>query len=75
MKGAVAIRMLADAAKNGKPLPEGWIDSGALLVTKDNVDEIIARQDSDQAKDKWFAPKLDEFFADLNSHTRPLEEA
>lgn len=75
MKGAVAIRMLADAAKNGKPLPEGWIDSGALLVTKDNVGEIIARQDSDQAKDRWFAPKLDEFFADLNSHTRPLAEA
>lgn len=75
MKGAVAIRMLADAAKNGKPLPEGWIDSGALLVTKDNVGEIIARQDSDQAKDRWFAPKLDEFFADLASHTRPLAEA
>ena len=75
MKGAVAIRMLAETAKDGKPLPEGWIDSGALLVTKDNVDEIIARQDSEQAKDRWFAPKLDEFFADLDSHLKPLEEA
>lgn len=75
MKGAVAIRMLAEAATQGKKLPEGWIDSGALLVIKDNVDEIIARQESDTAKDKWFGPKLDEFFADLDSHLRPLKEA
>lgn len=75
MKGAVAIRMLAEAAKEGKALPEGWIDSGALLVTKDNVDEIIARQESDEAKDKWFGPELDKFFDDIASHTKPLAEA
>ncbi|MPZ84589.1 MAG: substrate-binding domain-containing protein [Actinophytocola sp.] len=75
MKGAVAIRMLAEAATEDKPMPEGWVDSGALLVTKDNVAEIIARQESDSAKDEWFGPKLDEFFADLDSHTRPLGEA
>jgi ribose transport system substrate-binding protein len=75
MKGAVAIRLLAEAATQGKALPEGWIDSGALLVTKDNVDEVIARQKSDQAKDEWFGPKLDEFFQDLDSHTRPLKDA
>lgn len=75
MKGAVAIRLLAEAATQGKALPEGWIDSGALLVTKDNVDEIIARQKSDKAKDEWFGPKLDEFFADLKSHTHPLKDA
>ena len=75
MKGAVAIRMLAEAATKDKALPQGWVDSGALLVTKDNVDEIIARQQSESAKDEWFGPKLDEFFADLDSHTRPLKEA
>jgi ribose transport system substrate-binding protein len=75
MKDAVAIRMLAEAAVDGKPLPEGWIDSGALLVTKDNVAQIIARQESEEAKDKWFGPELDEFFADLDTHLRPLDEA
>jgi len=75
MKGAVAIRLLAEAATEDKPLPEGWVDSGALLVTKDNVAEIIARSESDKAKDAWFGPRLDEFFGDLDSHVRPLEEA
>lgn len=75
MKGAVAIRMLAETATKDTKLPEGWVDSGALLVTKDNVDEIIARQESDAAKDKWFGPKLDAFFKDLASHTKPLKDA
>lgn len=75
MKGAVAIRLLAEAAKEDTDLPAGWVDSGALLVTKSNVDEIIARQESDAAKDKWFGPRLDEIFADLDAHTRPLDEA
>lgn len=75
MKGAVAIRMLAEAATENKPLPDGWVDSGALLVTKDNVAEIIARQESESAKDKWFGPKLDEFFSDMDAHLRPLTEA
>ena len=75
MKGAVAIRLLAEATKDGKALPEGWIDSGALLVTKDNVGEVIARQQSDAAKEKYFGPRLDEFFANLDEHTRPLKEA
>lgn len=75
MKGAVAIRMLAEAATEGKPLPEGWVDSGALLVTTDNVDEIIARQESGAAKDRWFGPRLDEFFSDMDAHLRPLKDA
>ena len=75
MKGAIAIRLLAEAATQGRALPEGWIDSGALLVTKDNVDEVISRQTSDDAKDAWFGPKLDDFFQDLKSHTRPLKDA
>lgn len=75
MKGAVAIRLLAEAATEDKALPEGWVDSGALLVTKDNVAEIIARQESESAKDKWFGPKLDEFFSDMDAHLRPLAEA
>jgi ribose transport system substrate-binding protein len=74
-KGYVAIRLLAEAAKAGKPLPEGWVDPGHLLVTKTNIDEIIARQSSDQAKRDWLKAKADEFFASINGKLRPLSEA
>lgn len=75
MKGAVSIRLLAEAATANKPLPQGWVDSGALLVTKSNVDEIIARQQSDSAKDSWFSSRLDKFFTELTSHTKPMSQA
>lgn len=74
-KGYVAIRMLAEAAKSGKQLPEGWIDPGHLLVTKANVDEITARQASDQAKRDWLKAKADAFFADVTGRLRPMSEA
>ncbi|MFI6389830.1 sugar ABC transporter substrate-binding protein [Nonomuraea sp. NPDC050547] len=74
-KGYVAIRMLAEAAKAGKALPEGWADPGHLLVTKANVDEITARQASDQAKRAWLKSRADEFFSGIQGRLRPLSEA
>ncbi|MFI6323603.1 sugar ABC transporter substrate-binding protein [Nonomuraea sp. NPDC050556] len=74
-KGYVAIRLLAEAAKSGKALPSGWVDPGHLLVTKANVDEIIARQASDSAKRAWLSAKADAFFAGLAGKLRPMSEA
>lgn len=74
-KGYVAIRLLAEAAKAGKPVSDGWVDPGHLLVTTENIDEITARQATDAAKRNWLKQKADEFFADLKSHTRPYAEA
>ncbi|MFI6498225.1 sugar ABC transporter substrate-binding protein [Nonomuraea typhae] len=74
-KGYVAIRMLAEAAKAGKPLPEGWADPGHLLVTKANVAEITARQASDQAKRAWLSSRAESFFRDLTAKLRPMSEA
>ena len=44
LKGYIAIKLLADAKQDGKALPEGGWNSGALTVNTDNIDEIIARQ-------------------------------
>src|SRR5262245_8234045 len=44
LKGYIAVKLMADAAKSGKPLAEGWWNPGALTVNKDNIDEIMARQ-------------------------------
>lgn len=74
-KGYVAIRLLAEAAKSGKPLAEGWIDSTHLLVTSDNIDEITARQGSEQTKRDWAKPKAEAFFADIQAKIRPMSEA
>ena len=56
-------------------MPEGWIYTPGLLVTSTNVDEIIARQASDESKLAWFKPQIDKIVSDLNAHTRPLDQA
>lgn len=74
-KGYVAVRLLAEAAKNGTEPPAGWIDPGHLLVTASNIDEITARQASDEAKRTWLDAKADAFFAEIGAHVRPYTEA
>lgn len=74
-KGCVALRLLADASVTGKPLPKGWIDSGHLLVTSENIDQIIARQASAQAKGSAVDAPLTAFIAKLESHTHALADA
>ena len=42
---------MADAKQDGKDLPEGVWNSGALTVNKDNIDEIITRQKDAASRD------------------------
>ena len=50
---------MADAAQNGEDLPEGMWNSGALIVNKDNIDEIIARQKSEPSRADYFKDEVD----------------
>jgi hypothetical protein len=45
------------------PIPEGWWNSGNLLVDKTNVDEILARQQSPQSRKAWFRKEIDKQLA------------
>jgi ribose transport system substrate-binding protein len=59
LKGAVAGRLLAHEAKSGTPLPQGWLRTPGLTITKANVDEIINRQSSPATKASWFATQVE----------------
>src|SRR5256885_2317517 len=74
-KGAIAGRLQAQHAKDGKPLPTGWIYTPGLAVNKGNIDEITKRQESDANKQAWFAPKIDEILTDKKEYLRPLTDA
>jgi ribose transport system substrate-binding protein len=74
VKGAVAGRLLAEHARDGRPLPEGWIYTPGLVVNRRNIDEIIARQASLDTKRAWFAPVVERILHD-RSYLRPLSQA
>ncbi|HWH00836.1 MAG TPA: sugar ABC transporter substrate-binding protein [Pilimelia sp.] len=71
VKGALAGQLQAQHAKNGDPLPEGWLYTPGLLVDQSNIDEIIKRQATIPEKDKWFAAQIEKILSDP-SYLRPL---
>jgi ribose transport system substrate-binding protein len=73
LKGYLATRLLIENALGKNELPDGWWVSTADLVTKDNVDEIIARQQSRQTRLDWYRPIIDEQMK--NPPIKPLDQA
>lgn len=75
LKGAVAGYMLAQHAKSGRKMPEGWFVAPGLLVQSSNVDDIIRRQSSEANRLEAARPQIDALTADPTKHLRPLEQA
>ena len=64
IKGAVAGRIQAQHAKDGKVLPTGWIYTPGLVVSPTNIDDILKRQQSDAAKEIWFKDLVESILID-----------
>jgi ABC-type sugar transport system substrate-binding protein len=73
--GYLSTRLLAAQAA-GQEVPSGWFDTGAEVVDSDNIDVIVAREASPEAMVAYYAPLVDELFADPAAiPTRPREDA
>lgn len=75
LKGYIAQAILADSVRNGTKLPEGWFVSPGLVVTKDNVDEVITRESSADAAYQWYKPQIDKLLGDVQGNIKPLDQA
>ncbi|USX53025.1 sugar ABC transporter substrate-binding protein [Lentzea sp. HUAS12] len=75
LKGAVAGWMLAQHAKSGRSLPEGWFVAPGLLVQASNVDEVIRRQASEASRLEAARPQMEALTANAMKHLRPLDQA
>jgi ABC-type sugar transport system substrate-binding protein len=74
LKGYIALRLLAENAQDGTEMPTGWWNPVELLVTADNVDEIIQRQTDEASRAAWFKDVAEKQFADMDSHITELEK-
>lgn len=63
MKGYIALHLLIKAKRTCTPAPEGWWNSGNLLVDKSNIDDIMARQQSPESRKNWFKKEIDKQLA------------
>jgi ribose transport system substrate-binding protein len=71
LKAYIAIALLAAAKQDGKALPEGVWNTGELTVDSTNIDEILARQKSPEARAAFFKPVADKQLADPSSYLTP----
>jgi ribose transport system substrate-binding protein len=75
LKGYVAMRLLIEHALYGRAIPRGWWNPGDLLVTQNNVQQIITRQQSLANKGRFYQLIIDEEFADPAAYIKPLDQA
>jgi ribose transport system substrate-binding protein len=75
LKGYVAISLLAEHAQQGKALPQGWFNPGFGLVTSANIDQVIAREQNNDARYAYFKPILDKELANPQAYIKPLSQA
>jgi ribose transport system substrate-binding protein len=68
LKAYIAIALLAAKKQDGKDLPEGVWNTGELTVNSKNIDDIIARQKSPEAREAFFKPVADKQLADPSSY-------
>jgi ribose transport system substrate-binding protein len=75
MKGYVALAMLAQQAKTGKAMPTGWWNTGELVVNSANIDQVLARQQSEASRTAGFQDEIKAQLADPQSHIKPISAA
>jgi ribose transport system substrate-binding protein len=75
LKGAIAGKLLAEAAEGTRELPKGWIQTPALTISPKNVDEIIQRETSDATRMAWCKQQLADMFAGGGPKMLPLDQA
>ncbi|MFI1918060.1 sugar ABC transporter substrate-binding protein [Nocardia sp. NPDC020380] len=75
LKGYIAIRLLAEHARTGKALPQGWWNPGGLIINSANIDQITARQQSEASRKQWFDQVVAQQLADPGKYLQPLSAA
>jgi len=71
--GYLGVKAFFDHFVKGEPLPQGWIYHGGEIVTKDNVDEILARESNPQKQHEWYKEYVKKNFPTLGKMWEPLE--
>ena len=72
LKGYLAVKLMAQAKQDGKALPEGAWNSGALTVNSENIDEIMTRQESAQTRSDYFKDEVEKQLSSPNDYLGPM---
>ncbi|MBI3413727.1 MAG: substrate-binding domain-containing protein [Verrucomicrobia bacterium] len=72
LQGYLPVVALVRHLRDKQPLPQGWVDTGTEVVTRDNADAIYERESDEKKQAQWYADYVAKHFADLNAVAKPL---
>ena len=72
LQGYLPVVALARYLRQHQPLPQGWLDVGTEVVTRENADAIYGRETDEKKQTQWYADHVARHFADLNAVAKPL---
>jgi ABC-type sugar transport system substrate-binding protein len=75
LQGYLPVLALARHLKDKQPLPNGWVNVGTEVVTRENVDGIYGRESDAKKQTEWYADYVAKNFKDLNALARPMPKA
>src|SRR5262249_24521895 len=75
LQGYLPIMALARHVRDKQPLPQGWIDVGTEVVTRDNGESVYSRETDARKRTQWYADYVTKHFADLNVLAKPLPKS
>jgi ABC-type sugar transport system substrate-binding protein len=75
LQGYLPILALVRHFRDKQPLPQGWIDVGTEVVTRENADGIYGRETDPGKQTQWYADYIAKHFADFNAMVKPLPKA
>lgn len=75
LQGYLPVAALARHLRDKQPLPQGWVDIGTEVVTRDNVEAIYGRETDEKKQTQWYADYVVKRFTDLNALAKPLPKA
>lgn len=74
LQGYLPVRALVEHLRDGKPLPQGWVDVGTEVVTRANVEDVYRRETDADAEHKWYTQDMAKRFGDLAAAAKPMPE-
>ncbi len=75
LQGYLPVVALTRHLRDKQPLPQGWVDTGTEVITRDNVEAIYGRETDEKNQTQWYAGHVANYFADLNAVAKPMPKA
>jgi ABC-type sugar transport system substrate-binding protein len=72
LQGYLPVLALARHLRTRQAIPNGWVNVGTEVITRENVDGLYGRETDPKKQTEWYASYVTKNFSDLNAAAQPM---